>query len=523
MNWRSIVSRILLTIAVYLSAPSPTFWSHVSMLDDPTDQEVADAIYSVPDHYAQTFTEFYCDNTTGANINAGDKTTAATTTTNGSWSTVTNIFLAASGTPFSGVSVGDFASVYVDGATTAVYIARVTTKTSSVSITLSSTAKSGTAPTTGATGISCTVGGMWKGPNAAENFPFNFVNSTMTDATPHFVRVNLRNTSQYNVTAAILHTVGTQITFQGCTASPGDLGKATIDGGTSGASYVIFTPGVNGSNFTIRDLICQNNGATGSAAGVATAGNREIVFERCVVNSVRGAGFTTITSAAQYIECEAYSCQQNNATAPYGFNIGVAGCTLIRCIAHDNTGNAVSGFGLTTTATCIGCVADTNGLDGFQLTATSSAFTLTGCVAYNNTGTGIKTLASGVNSTYLESCVLESNGSFGVNNASTTGIMVMRNCFTFSNNGGTGNAQTSGIIDDYNTTNLSASAFNAPTTGDFRRNSTAGGGASVAAAGRGSFTQTQASYTGSVSLPDAGACQSTSTPVSTQPVGQACL
>lgn len=508
MGWRALTGSVLRLTALYFSAPRPSFWPHVSMLDEPTTDEECDAIIkAIPCHCAETFTEFLCDFSTGANINAGDKTSAASTTTNGSWSTVTNIFLAASGTPFAGVVAGDFASVYIDGATTAVYIARVVTVTSSASITLSATAKSGTAPSTSATTRSCTVGGMWKGPNSAEAFPFNFVNSTMTDASADLVRVNFRNTATYTITAAMTHTVGTQIVFQGCTTSPGDLGKAIIDGGTSGASFQLLGLGVNGSNYTLRDMIFQNNGATGSAVGVATVGNRTITFERCVVNSVRGAGFNAATSAGLFVECEAYACNQNNGTLPAGFNLALGGSAAIRCVSHDNTGNAVSGFILAQSTMCLGCIADTNGLDGFQVTASNSAVQLNGCVAYGNTGAGIKSVTGGVTNIYVENCVLESNTSFGVNNSVATTIMVMRNCFTYSNNGGTGNAQTSGTIDDYGTTNLSASAFTAPTTGNFTLNNTAGGGGSVRAAGRGTFTQTATSYTGSASTPDGGACQ----------------
>jgi hypothetical protein len=110
------------------------------------------------------FTEFYCDASAGANVNAGDLTAnGVVTSTNGDWGNATaNRFTAASGTPFSGVSVGDFASVYLDGATIAVYIARVTAVNGGgASLDLSTTAISGTAPATGATGRSCTTGGAW--------------------------------------------------------------------------------------------------------------------------------------------------------------------------------------------------------------------------------------------------------------------------------------------------------------------------------------------------------------------------
>src|SRR5262245_42336786 len=110
------------------------------------------------------FEEFYI---TGAddNVNAGSTTanTASVTETNGDWgNAAANRFTAASGTPFSAVTVGEWASIYNDGASTAVYVARVTAvNAGGASIDLSSTVKMGTAPTTGATGKSCKIGGAW--------------------------------------------------------------------------------------------------------------------------------------------------------------------------------------------------------------------------------------------------------------------------------------------------------------------------------------------------------------------------
>src|SRR6184192_2760283 len=74
-----------------------------------------------------TFTEFYCQ-TGGSNLNAGSTTnnTAAYTSTNGNWNG-SSIFTPTDGsTPASSVSVGDFASVYLDAASVAVFVARVT-------------------------------------------------------------------------------------------------------------------------------------------------------------------------------------------------------------------------------------------------------------------------------------------------------------------------------------------------------------------------------------------------------------
>src|SRR4051812_29003552 len=113
------------------------------------------------------FTEFYCQ-TTGSNVNAGSTTnnSAAYTATNGNWDG-TSLYVPTDGsTPASSVNVGDFASVYIDGATLAVYVARVTVVAAGVNgtITLSTTAVAGTAPTSSATARTIKVGGAWAGP-----------------------------------------------------------------------------------------------------------------------------------------------------------------------------------------------------------------------------------------------------------------------------------------------------------------------------------------------------------------------
>src|SRR3990167_1101940 len=223
------------------------------------------------------FTEFCC-RSGGSNLNGGalasgaePSTTAVYTCINSNWDG-TSIFTPTDGsTPASSVTVGDFASVYLDAAAVAVYVSRVTVVAAGVNgaITLSTTAKSGTAPTVGATGRSIKVGGAWKGPNAAEGFPFNFINEACTNSSDNPVRVNFKNDASYSITAAMTHTLIGPTFFQGYTSAFGDLGKATIDGGTSGASYVLLTFSGNGTARCYGlDLIFQNNGATGSANGV---------------------------------------------------------------------------------------------------------------------------------------------------------------------------------------------------------------------------------------------------------------
>src|SRR5262245_31159503 len=110
------------------------------------------------------WSDFYITGT-GDNTNAGSTTsnTAAVSVTNSDWGSVTaNRFTASAGTPFASVAIGDWASVYNDGAAATGYTAQVTAVNGGgVSIDLSATNKMGTAPTTAASGKSCKTGGGW--------------------------------------------------------------------------------------------------------------------------------------------------------------------------------------------------------------------------------------------------------------------------------------------------------------------------------------------------------------------------
>lgn len=194
-----------------------------------------------------SFSEFYCDFTNGSNLNAGSTNAAPIYTSAGGDSDGTSQFTPNDGsTPASTVSVGMFGSVYVTaGATVAVFVGRITVVAAGVNgaITFSTTAKSGTFPaaSAGAHTITLKVGGYWKGPNAASGFPFGFITNALTNVAGDVNRVTLLATATYTVTAAIAHGNAGPTVFRGGTASAGDGGRATIDGGGTGAgaSYEI--------------------------------------------------------------------------------------------------------------------------------------------------------------------------------------------------------------------------------------------------------------------------------------------
>jgi hypothetical protein len=450
------------------------------------------------------YAEFYTDST-GSNINAGDNKTVVTST-NGGWSTVTNIFTAASGTPFSGVSAGDFASIYTDGATTTVCVARVTAVGGGgATLTLSTTSRIGTAPTTAASGITCTVGGKWLGPNGTDLWPFDKITSALVNTTGNLPRVNMKNTSTYSITSAITHSQ-TGVTFQGYTTTVGDGGKFTLDSGTSA-----IVPLTLSGRTALYDFIIQGSGggaASGTNAGIVPSSARSIIF-RGAINTVRGAGIAP-TAPCMIAEVETYSCNKAATAHVGGCYDNSAGCTWLRCISHDNTGTSVDGFVINgVLTTFIDCIADTNGGSGWYNTSNHLMICIN-CDAYNNTSDGFH---GGSIPYYFENCNAVKNGAYGFNFADASGgFGLLVNCAvgtgTQVNTSGATNIIAGAAVQIIgNSGSVTSYASNVtpwidPANGDFRINL-----AAAIAVGRGSFTQTAASYAGASASPVIGACQ----------------
>jgi lysophospholipase L1-like esterase len=458
------------------------------------------------------FTEFCC-RSGGSNLNAGTRTGSSTepgtgaafTYASGTWVASTGVFTVASGNPSTdGVASGDFVSVYPDAATVAVFVGRVTLVTAT-QITVSLTAKAGTAPVDGTTNTTLKVGGAWKGPNAASAFPFGFVQSTLTDAAGDAPRINFKNDAQYNITAAMTHANAGPITWQGYTTAYGDFGRATIDGGTSGSSYILLT--LSGVDQRVVDVIFNHNGATGQANALATSAQR-ILYERCVAANMRGSGFTLTQNNTSAIECEAYACNAANVATLGGFTCNIT-TTFLRCVAHDNAGANNDGFFVGgNNAALINCIADTNGRAGINHNVASGGGIISGCDCYNNGADGIKlSAASSFEGYHIDNCNLVNNTGYGIN-GSGAGIKhgTIINCGfgagTKANTSGQTNALNSMEVINAVTYPIDVTPWVDPANGDFRIALTQAKGA-----GRGSFTETQASYAGTVGYPDIGAAQ----------------
>ncbi len=439
------------------------------------------------------FSEFYCQSG-GSNLNAGSTTGNSAVYTGVGDSDGTSVFTPSDGsTPASTVSAGDFGSVYVTiGATVAVFIGRITTVAAGVNgaITFSTTLKSGTFPASsaGAHTITCKTGGAWQGPNAAVGFPWTFVTNSLTNLAGDAPRINML-AGTYSITANIADSNAGPITKQGYTATPGDGGRFTLDGGTSGASYVLLT--LTGGLQEFADAIFQNNGATGNANGVTNTTGVNY-FRRCTFTAVRGNGFSNAASA-DLEQCEAYACNQSNTSTDAGFFCNGALTNLFRCIAHDNTGSNNNGFTIGTSATTRtmmrDCIADSNTLCGLLHGGNAGNLTALRCEFYNNGADGIRIAGvTAAGRTLIEDCNFVANTTTGINKTdSLVHLINVINC-GFQGNGttttGLGNNNVEGSV------NYGSLPWSDPANGNFSPTD-----ATMQNAGTGAFTMNAGSYT----------------------------
>ncbi len=284
------------------------------------------------------FTEFYVQ-TTGSNLNAGSTSsdTASVTSINGDWgNAAANTFTAASGTPFSSVTAGvDYASIYLDGASTTGYVARVASVGGGgASVTLSTTIIAGSAPASGATGRTCKIGGAWAGVAGSVDLPFGFVASSLSGTSITPVRVSWKD-GTYTATDSISHGNDT-IFFEGYLTTPGDNGaKPIIRGPVSGTALNLFD-GTGMDNCSFENFIFENNGTTGTSGDSLFYCNSGNFIRQCIFRNANETGSFNQLEVIM-VECEAYNNSLSaSSDTQAGLKVNISGSLALRCTTHDN-------------------------------------------------------------------------------------------------------------------------------------------------------------------------------------------
>lgn len=192
--------------------------------------------------------------------------------------------------------------------------------------------------------------------------------------------------------------------------------------------------------------------------------------------------------------------------------MAAVGSTLIRCIAHDNINSNGVGFRATAAAAFIRCIADSNAGAGLIYSAVT-ALSVINCDFYNNAADGIDLTGASATQVYVENCNFVNNGTggtgYGINSSGSAvrnGAIVNCGFGAGTEANTTGNIATAAaaltVIGSVTYAN-DVTPWTAPSTGNFSISL-----AAAKAAGRGAFTETAASYTGTVGYPDIGAAQS---------------
>lgn len=308
------------------------------------------------------YTEFYCDAASGDNRNSGStEGTYSFQDTGGDWDG-TNVFTSNTSPDLSGISAGDWASIYVDGAATTARIARITAVDNSAkTITVVSGASQGaigTAPGVQTGTCSIRVGGAWEGPGGGassdDHVPFRIGSlHLLTNANNEPPCINLKNGTDYTpATVVSLGASSYMFRVSGYTTTVRDGGEAVIDFGTLRATNQFNMQSVlNGATFTDLHITVDNSTGSGTSTGFRA------YFCHC--RRVRVTGFYTYgmyATGAEFKECEFYDSGQpsgNNGNVVLG-----SACTFTRCKFGETLGSSYSlvSSGSNTQSSFIDCI-----------------------------------------------------------------------------------------------------------------------------------------------------------------------
>lgn len=290
--------------------------------------------------------------------------------------------------------------------------------------------------------------------------------------------------------------------WRGYTTTPGDGGRPVFDGGTTGASFDFFT--LSGTNHVFQDFIFQNNGATGTAAGINCIGGHENCFIRCSFSGFRGMGAWSSNRLVAFIECEAVDCNKSNTSGfPAGIGANLSGSVVVRCHSHDHTaGIHAHGFESDGSVLFWRSIAESNTGNGLYSTA-DTTLNVMYCDFWGNGRNGIISHNSTDMLITVLGCNLIGNGRYGVEfNSPTTWIGAFQTNGLVGNSLGDISSAMEGMDRSSTVTYPSGvTPWYAPASGDFRITSDYAKGKA-----RGVFPLAT-SFTGTVSFSDIGAAQ----------------
>jgi hypothetical protein len=382
----------------------------------------------------------------GDNRNSGSDTnaTAKYTSTTGTWNGTTFVYTPTNGSNpvAAGVAVGDFASLYTDGATKASKVCRITAVTNAVNgpITLSSTVLANTALSVSPTAATIKVGGAWFGPSGIETFPFVFSGlGGLINLNSNPMRLMIKADRIYSMAARIDLQSFEPTIIQGWSDDP--LVRTVFDWGTYSGSSPLWNHQTDQDAMLIG-LVFQSSATTGS--GNISNGGTGRTYVSCSWSGARGTAITN-TARSTFIECEFYNCCRNNNNNDGFVYVNNIMTTFRRCYFHDSTGVNANGIlyapaGTSTRPVIIDCIFDSLGGSGILQAGGSGGqqgMVIFNSDFYNNGNCGIRILGAANFHYHIENCNFVKNPRYAIENASVGGTQVYHG-FLFNNGFGSG-------------------------------------------------------------------------------------
>lgn len=457
---------------------------------------------------ASPFTEWFCvkAESGGTNVNAGSTTnTPVFNQTGGNFTNTTGGF-AKAGANFSGVTVGMWASVYVDGSIVTPFVGRVVLVDDVNDFMLiTNIAGFGTKPTDGTGNRSCRVGGPWYGPYGTatytDGFPLDAIENRATNFPSLPPRVNMKDDHDYIITSNVVRNIRGYVRFEAFHDIPGDAGDvypwrmANIYADTNTA-VMFYQPFVNSGNFNEYRYLNISGGGTNSNGAIHTnmvsSTGSGSVWYRCrfhrswegglVIGGASGIGNQLI------VECESDRNNINGANATGGF-MASQDSTWVRCWSHDSNWRGdtdADGWYVDASAEIVtfrDCISSGNAGRGWQFTGSTIFLDMTGCAAVSNGNFGMSWTASSFSITNgstvnLEGCIYVGNtwGLVGPTQTNSPFAVRALDCAFFGNGGTFSNFNSQVFV---NNITLTSQPFIDPINGNFGLNDTAGGGAAL--------------------------------------------
>lgn len=250
--------------------------------------------------------------------------------------------------------------------------------------------------------------------------------------------------------------IARSVIFEGYDTTIGDqAAKPIINAGTQAVTSVVtfVSPHFNtrGSHCRCIEVDGNNVANIGINALVNYTGTvYNCIVRNCTVNGIKGA-----YQQGMVINCSVYNSNNNFTGGSYYLCFSDGGSTgFIGSIQHVTK-----------------CIAINATSDGFNLQ--HFAHTISSCVAYNNAGYGIR----GTYDINLASLCLSVNNNYGFGFGSSSGDACLVDCADYNNT--SGRSAQSNTSRDFRPITLTADPFVSASTGDFRINDVAGGGAEL--------------------------------------------